>query len=71
MRQMIGIALVGAVIVPLSHVRAVAIITDGSPTAAHIQGTDATGGLLSLDRINPTYAEFGRRMPNSAQPNDK
>jgi hypothetical protein len=30
----------------------------------------ATGGLLSLDHINPTYAEF-RRTPNSAQANDK
>ena len=71
MRQTVGIALVGAVVVLPSHVRALAIITDVGPTAADIQDTVATGGLLSLDPINPTYAEFSRRMPNSAQANDK
>ena len=35
----------------------VALITDVGPTAADIQDTVADQrGLLSLDRINPTYA---------------
>jgi hypothetical protein len=71
MRQTIGFALVGAVVVLPSHVRALASITDVGPTAADIQDTDAVGGLLSLDRNNPTYAESNRRMPNSAHANDR
>jgi hypothetical protein len=64
MRQTIGFALVGAVVVLPSHVRALASITDVGPTAADIQDTDAVGGLLSL-------AESSRRMPNSAHANDR
>jgi hypothetical protein len=64
MRQTIGFALIGAVVVLPSHARGLASITDVGPTAADIQDTDAVGGLLSL-------AESSRRMPNSAHANDR